>query len=58
MIRFAIRFAVRFVGRGFSRDIQGLPDKGFRVCVTTGKSLWGTASAVPQRVQNHRGFSR
>jgi hypothetical protein len=47
MIRFAIRFAVRFVGRGFSRDIQGLPDKGFRVCVTTGKSLWGTASAVP-----------
>jgi hypothetical protein len=39
MIRFAIRFAVRFVGRGFSRDIQGLPDKGFRVRVATSKSL-------------------
>jgi hypothetical protein len=26
-IRFMIRFAIRFVGRGFSRDIQGLPTR-------------------------------
>jgi hypothetical protein len=29
VVRFMIGFAIRFVGRGFSRDIQGLPDKGF-----------------------------